>query len=68
MKKLWTSRVLTTFPVHSTEFEEQATLTSSYFTQGLRLRFRICHLLLEQLQTPCCNFIGKIILALTKSS
>ena len=32
-KKLWTSRFLTTSPVHSAEFEEILALTSSHFAQ-----------------------------------
>ena len=37
-KKLLASRFLTTFPVHSAEFEELVALTSSYFAQGYILR------------------------------
>ena len=66
-KKLLTSRFLTTSPVHSAEFEDLFTLTSSDFAQGYILRYRIdisdgnnySHLLL--------NF-GKILLALTMFS
>ena len=40
-KKLWTSRFLTTSPVHSAEFEEILVLTFSYFAQKYILRYRI---------------------------
>ena len=33
-KKLLASRLLTTSPVHSAEFEELVALTCSYFAQG----------------------------------
>ena len=40
-KKLWTSRSLTTSPVHSAEFEEILALTCSHFAQRYELRYRI---------------------------
>ena len=67
-KKLLTSRFLTTFPVHSAEFEELLALTCSHFAQRYELRYRIdisdgnnySHLLLILLR--------KIMLALTMFS
>ena len=41
IKKLWTSRFLTTSPVHPAEFDEILVLTSSHFAQKYILRYRI---------------------------
>ena len=62
--KLLTSRILTTSPVDSVEFEELVYLTGSYLVQGKRIGIWIVISQGEQLQPPSCDSARRIMVAL----